>query len=70
MDAERDTNTQSDTSRNWRETEGDLKIFSMESFRLIRKLTREKGGEERMKGVADELEAQRVSDVMTLLSRL
>ena len=44
MDGEREIQTHRlDTSRNSRETEGDLKIFSMESFRLIRKLTREKG---------------------------
>ena len=42
----------------------------MESFRLIRKLTRVEGREERMKGVADELEAQEISDMMTLLSCL
>ena len=47
-----------------RETDGErFESFSMESFLLIRKLTRV----ESMKGVADELEAQWKLDMMTAL---
>ena len=60
MDGERDTNTQTRHITQLERDRGRFEdFFSMESFRLIRKLTRVEGGEERMKGVADELEAQR-----------